>query len=173
MTGMNPTELAVELRRNKAIFETMLRGVPEQARTWKPKADEWSLLEVLCHLLDEEREDFRMRTRLVLEDPSVPLPPIDPTAWVRLRRYQEQAYDQVLDEFLQERDISIAWLEARADAAWGNIHCHPRLGPISAAQFLSAWLAHDYLHLRQLTRLRYGFLAAHHPDGYLSYAGVW
>jgi hypothetical protein len=35
---MNPRDIIAELRRNKAVFESMLRGVPEGARIWKPPA---------------------------------------------------------------------------------------------------------------------------------------
>ena len=37
----------------------LLAGVgPESARV-KPGGDSWSILEVVCHLYDEEREDLR------------------------------------------------------------------------------------------------------------------
>jgi hypothetical protein len=36
----------------------MLRGVTEAQARWKPAPEEWSILEVINYLCDEEREDF-------------------------------------------------------------------------------------------------------------------
>ena len=43
-------------------------GLDEESARWRPGPARWSLLEILCHLLDEEREDFRRRIALLLED---------------------------------------------------------------------------------------------------------
>ncbi|MEM6429633.1 MAG: hypothetical protein AAF708_10365 [Deinococcota bacterium] len=42
---------------------------------------------------------------------------------------------------------------------------------MSAQFFLENWLAHDYLHMRQVVKLKYDYLTA---DGVnLIYAGTW
>ena len=56
-----------ELQKNKAVFENLLNGSTQDAYTWKQASDKWCLLEIICHLYDEEREDFRVRLGLVLE----------------------------------------------------------------------------------------------------------
>ena len=73
---MNQTRIIGELARNKSVFESLLRGVNEQQYRWKPSADKWCLLEVICHLYDEEREDFRARVKHCLENPTLSMPPI-------------------------------------------------------------------------------------------------
>lgn len=66
------------LSANVATFEHLLAGVsPDQAR-WKPDPLQWSILEVVNHLADEEVEDFRQRLELTLRDPKAEWPPIDP-----------------------------------------------------------------------------------------------
>ena len=45
---------------------------------WKPAEDEWSILEVVNHLAEEETDDFRVRLGQLLEDPRKAWPPIDP-----------------------------------------------------------------------------------------------
>ncbi len=66
------------LSKNRWAFESLVKGAsPEQVR-WKPSPDKWSMLEVINHLYDEEREDFRARLEPVLADPRRPLSPIDP-----------------------------------------------------------------------------------------------
>lgn len=83
-----------QLAQHQALFQALLRDVPDELRHWKPAPDKWCLLEIVCHLYDEEREDFRARLRHVLETPDEPLPSIDPVGWVTQRDYLAQDYDQ-------------------------------------------------------------------------------
>ena len=46
---------------------------------WKPNAGAWSMLEVVHHLLDIEREDFHPRLDRALHHPTAPLVEIDPS----------------------------------------------------------------------------------------------
>lgn len=169
---MNHLEIAAELRRNQKVFRHMFHGLNHDQYLWKPQPDKWCLLEILCHLYDEEREDFRARVRHVLQDPGQPLPAIDPVGWVQSRKYIEQDYDQMLDSFLAERDESVAYLESLSSPVWNNTHQHPKFGPMPASLFLNNWLAHDYLHFRQISATKYLYLRAHSSDA-LSYAGDW
>jgi len=43
---------------------------------------------------------------------------------------------------------------------------------MTASMFFSNWLAHDYLHIRQITRLKYDYLKQLTNED-LSYAGTW
>ncbi|MBT8256324.1 MAG: DinB family protein [Bacteroidia bacterium] len=165
-------KIVSELARNKAVFEGLLTGLDQEAYLWKVQPDKWCLLEIICHLYDEEREDFRARVRLVLESPEEHHPSIDPQAWVKSRKYIEQDFQSKLESFLKEREISVAWLESLEDPKWHNTYNHPKVGPLTAGFFLSNWLAHDYLHIRQITRLKYDYLG-HTSGNVLDYAGNW
>src|SRR6187401_1496873 len=46
-----------ELSRNREVISSLLTGMSVVDYTWKPQADKWNLLEIICHLYDEERED--------------------------------------------------------------------------------------------------------------------
>jgi hypothetical protein len=52
--------IALLAQQAQSIMQLVSRVSDEQAR-WKPEADSWSILEVVNHLYDEEREDFRTR----------------------------------------------------------------------------------------------------------------
>ena len=78
----------------------------------------------------------------------------------------------MLQAFLQERTSSIKWLESLSSPQWDNAYEHPTIGPMSGAMILSNWLAHDYLHIRQITRLKYTYLKALSGQN-LGYAGEW
>lgn len=53
---------------------------------WKPSPDQWSILEVLNHLVDEEALDFRRHLVHILESLDAPWPQIDPQGWVTEKR---------------------------------------------------------------------------------------
>jgi len=169
---MDYSILINQLERNKTLFYQLFKDASEEETHWKPSEDKWCLLEIVCHLYDEEREDFRVRTRSTLETPNQPLPMFDPVAWVTERKYIEQDYQQMLAKFLAERTTSINWLRSLKNPNWQNAFQHPKLGPLTAHHFLSNWLAHDYLHIRQATKLKYAYLKEL-TENDLSYAGNW
>ncbi len=145
---------------------------PEQA-TWRPSEDAWTMRETLAHLADEEREDFRVRLIHTLERPGEPWPPIDPAGWVNERAYNAKPLDDSLAKFLAERAQSVAWIRTLDAPDLDTAYAHPQWGPVPAGDLLSAWLAHDQLHLRQLSELHYawtGHISA--PYG-TRYAGPW
>lgn len=158
------------LLKNRTVLNSQLQGKSREEYTFKPTPDKWCMLEVLCHLVDEEKEDFRTRVEYVLRDPNEHLPVIDPTQWPASRNYMGQDYAAKRTEFLDERAKSVTWLESLSNPQWSNAYQHPKLGPLSAELFLANWLAHDYIHIRQLNRLAFGYLQ-HQSGTDLSYAG--
>jgi len=169
---MNYSKIFEELDRNKYIFKGLLEDIDEDEYLWKPNPDKWCLLEIICHLRDEEVEDFRTRVRYVLETPERVLPPIDPANWVKERKYIAQNYKETMIDLIRERERSVNWLQALIDPQWDNEYQHPKIGPLSAKLFLSNWLAHDYLHLRQIVNVKFDYLKSISGED-LNYAGGW
>jgi hypothetical protein len=158
--------------KNRGVFEGLLRGLSLQQVRWKPAPDKWSMLEVVNHLYDEEREDFRQRIELVLADPMQAWPPIDPRTWVTARGYNERELDSSLNNFLAEREKSLAWLGQLSDPNWQNSNDGPN-GTLSAGDLLASWLAHDFLHIRQLARLHWQYVGAISDPYQTGYGGPW
>ncbi len=160
------------LENNWNVFEYLLKNKTKLEYLWKPNSEKWCLLEIVCHLYDEEREDFRARIKSVLEDPEKELTPINPVGWVSKRKYIEQNYEEMVTSFLSERLKSVEWLKSLSNPKWNNAYEHPKLGPMSARLFITNWLAHDYLHIRQIVRLQYERLI--NSTGFdVQYAGRW
>lgn len=169
---MNLDYLIDRLEKNRVVFEGLVRGAsPEQAR-WKPAPDQWSILEVVNHLYDEEREDFRQRLELLLADPSQPWPPIDPRNWATTRSYNERGLDASVNNFFAEREKSIAWLRQLSSPNWENKNEGPN-GLLSAGDMLASWMAHDFLHIRQLARIHWQYVNAIAAPYETAYAGPW
>ena len=170
---MNLKYFIERLSVNRQVFQGLINGVfPEQAK-WKPSPDKWSILEVINHLYDEEREDFRQRLGLVLADPKQTWPRIDPQTWVTSRQYNERDLSTSLIEFLTERENSLSWLNGLQDPNWLIRYEHPDGWTITAGDLLASWLAHDYLHIRQLSRLHWQYVAVIADPFKTNYAGPW
>ncbi len=168
---MEPRAIIESLYRNAATFKSLLADLPDDLVLFRYAPDKWNLLEIVCHLGDEEREDFGARLRHILEGRDGPMPSIDPTGWVASRKYGEQDYRERLDAFLGARERSVAWLRGLDNPGWQRTYLHPKFGEWTAGYLLANWLAHDYLHFRQITRNRYEFLRARAGD--VGYAGTW
>jgi hypothetical protein len=169
---MNHIKIIQELSINSKVYNELLTGLNEDEYLWKSKPEKWCLLEIICHIKDEEQEDFRARTKHVLETPTEPLPSINPAGWVEERKYMQQNFADTLDTFLKEREQSIEWLKSLRSPKWNNTYNHPKFGQMTAKMFLSNWLAHDYLHTKQILKLKFDYLKQL-TDETLTYAGDW
>jgi hypothetical protein len=157
---------------NCGVFENLLADVNLEQSRWKPSPDKWSMLEVINHLYDEEREDFRQRVELTLANPAEPWPPINPREWVSTRSYNERVIDTSLREFLMERENSLRWLRELSQPNWENSNDGPN-GCLSAGDLLASWLAHDFLHIRQLARLHWQYIGETAQPYQTTYGGPW
>jgi len=161
-----------ELAQGAETIQGLVAGVSGAEARVRPSPEAWSILEVVSHLLDEEREDFRPRLDLVLHRPQETWTPIDPAGWVTARGYNERELGATLSAFLAERERSLAWIAGLTAPDW-NREYQASFGPITAGDLAASWAAHDLLHTRQLLELRRTrllALAAPHRTGY---AGDW
>jgi uncharacterized damage-inducible protein DinB len=170
---MNLDYFITRLSANKQVFASLLDGISDEQARWKPAPDKWSMLEVVNHLYDEERDDFRTRLDLTLHDPKRPWLPTDPPGWVIEREYNKRDPAESLRNFVQERDRTIEWLRTLPSPDWTSSHLHPSGFTLSAGDLLASWLAHDLLHIRQLARLHYHYITVVAPACNVAYAGEW
>ena len=169
---MNLEHFIDRLTKNRAVFKGLAKDLQVEQARWKPSSDKWSILEVVNHLYDEEREDFRQRLQLLFRDPSQPWPPIDPPNWVVQRAYNERDPNTSLNNFLEERDKSLAWLKQLSEPNWQSYKDRPD-GTLSAGDLMASWVAHDFLHIRQIARLHWQYVSAVAEPYQTQYAGPW
>ena len=171
---MDARRLIDALDRFQRVLPTIVHQLSIDDAKWKPFPHDWSILEILCHLCDEEVDDFRTRLRLTLETPEKDWPGIDPPRWAIERKYNEKNLDDAVARFVRERAASVNWLRGLGDKVeWSQAHVHPKFGTIRAGDLLASWAAHDALHLRQIAK-RMHQLAQRHGEGFnVAYAGEW
>ena len=103
-----------QMENTARVIRQMVEGMSDEQGRWKPDPDSWSVLEVVNHLYDEEREDFRIRLDVILHHPDQEAPPIDPAGWVTERGYNQRDLRESLNGYLEERRESIGWLKTVA-----------------------------------------------------------
>lgn len=163
-----------ELETNARVVEKMIQGFASEQVRWKPSDLEWSALEVVCHLRDEEREDFPYRICHLLSGSTEKWPPILPAKWVSERSYNSDNLQQALADYLAVRAQNVDWLKSLRVVDWDARYTFEPLVGLSAGDLMSAWTVHDLLHIRQLNELKYHFGERHPFEGrMIIYAGEW
>ena len=169
---MDTTTLIAQMESHAEAIQALAQNISDEQAHWRPGPDSWSILEVLCHLYDEECLDFRVRLDIILHRPEEPWPPIDPKGWVTSHQYSQRDLVQTVTNFLTERQKSLAWLRGLASPEW-QASCKTPWGSMTAGDMFASWVEHDVLHLRQLVELHYAYTAQAVQPHTVIYAGEW
>jgi len=161
-----------ELADSTEIIKGLIKNIDQEQAQVRPDADSWSVLEVICHLYDEEREDFREHLDFILNRQHEEWHDIDPQAWVIERKYNDQNFVEMQDKFFAERSRSLEWLMGLTEIDWSKTYSS-EYGSMSAGEMLSCWVAHDNLHIRQLVELRRMHIENKTQPYDIQYAGDW
>ncbi len=169
---MDFEKLCQELETNAQSIRALISGVSQTEAQIRPEPESWSILEVICHLADEERKDFRPRLDIMLHRPTEAFAPNDSDAWITERKYNERDLAESLDDFLAERKKSLEWLKGLSGSNWEASYTTP-YRTLSAGDMFASWVTHDILHLRQLVELRYARVLRMTAPYDVEYAGGW
>ncbi|MBI4011147.1 MAG: DinB family protein, partial [Candidatus Rokubacteria bacterium] len=85
-----------ELGRLLPALDLLVGDLDDAGWRTRPAPGEWAPLEIVCHLRDEEAEDFGARVRVVVVGRPA-FAPIDPEGWVEARRYRDADPRQALE----------------------------------------------------------------------------
>jgi hypothetical protein len=170
---INIEEIMRQLTSNSEAMRFLVQTISEDQALWKPSPETWSLQEVMGHVYNEERIDFRKHLKEMLNDPQKP--------WGEFRSeeyVQVENCHKALEGFIIEREVSIAWLKTLESPAWDK-KSQASFGPLndmitlSAGDVLLSWVAHDLLHIRQMIELLYAWNAKQSSPYSIDYAGGW
>ncbi len=132
-----------------ALFSLLREHAPD--RWWQhPDPDEWSPLEVVCHLRDSETSVQRPRLQRITEEDNPFLTvPQEPPGPGQIGCDTEELCDPA-EDFAAERQRTAEFLEQLSPAAWGRPARHSIFGPTTLLEMANFTSTHDRLHLQQI-----------------------
>jgi len=142
------------LRRTPPTLTALLGDLPEAWTQTNEGPDTWTVSDVVAHLIHCERTDWMPRARHILaHGQSRPFPPFD--RFGHVRESEGKTLPQLLQAFAHIREVNLSDLVDLhlQPADFERLGTHPALGPVTLAQLLAAWAAHDLTHLHQLSRI--------------------
>lgn len=156
---------------NAQAMRAMVEKLPPEQANWKPNPETWSMKEVLDHVYNEERGDFRAHLQEMFSQPPQPWGALQPR-WSPMPGCAE-----ALQGFLAEREASIDWLRGLANPDW-ELASTATFGnnetiTLRAGDVLVSWVAHDHLHMRQMNELLFAWNARQGAPYGVEYAGGW
>jgi len=115
-----------------------------------PYPDEWSPMQILCHLFESERQVQRPRLERILaeENPFLISPP--PPTGAREPLPCDVDGWQVAHRFVCEREKTIAWVVSRKPEDWKRPARHSIFGHTTLLEMAHFTAQHDRLHINQL-----------------------
>jgi hypothetical protein len=132
-------------------LEAAVSGLNDTALDFRPQGREWSVRQVVHHLVDSHANAF-IRTKLALTED-------DPT----IRPYDQAAFAELPDSLHGPLSLSLPiirglhnrWaylLRALEDGDWARTFQHPEYGPFTLASLLDTYNEHCDIHLDQIAR---------------------
>lgn len=147
------SQTIAQMRQAPRILREMTTSVPDAALDFRPTPQDWTIREVLAHLVDDEM--FVMRTRLerMVKEDRPELAPHDERKWYANRNTARDDLATLLDDFETQRAASLGIFALLRDSEWSRLGFQPEIGEFTAVDWLESWRDHDQTHIDQIARM--------------------
>lgn len=149
----NLFEARGHLSRAPQVLRSLVDGLPDAWLNSNEGPDTWSPIQVMRHLIWCEIDDWVPRVRMILEHQErMAFTPFDRDGGES--RYGDWTADALLDEFAKLRADNLRTLDGFAldEGTLALPGKHPALGAVTLRQLLATWVAHDFVHVTQISR---------------------
>ena len=140
------------LKSTPAALDTLLKQIDETKFSQRPAEDEWSILEIICHLRDVEREINLPRFQQILVEENPFIPGIDSDRWASEREYHKDNLIRSLQIFTETRLRVIDLIKSLSPDSLNNSVNHSIFGPTTILELIRFITQHDQNHLRQIQK---------------------
>ena len=147
-----PHDLLDALKSTPETLTGLLQGVT-QARAVASKGgdEDWSVVQVICHLRDAEEISLQ-RVSSILDQDDPPIFGYDQAALARERNYQGQDLRLALEAFIAFRRQYLATLSSIQPDEWNRTGRHNEIGQITILSHAVHHACHDAIHCAQIAR---------------------
>ncbi len=149
----NRSTLITTLEQTHPTLVRLTAALSDEALDYQQDADEWTIREILAHLVDDEM--FIMRTRLerIIKEDAPALAPHDEKHWYNQRNKGRDQVSELLHDFAIQRAASLNILTFLRDSEWMRQAYHPEYDHFTAEEWVGHWVTHDTVHIAQIERL--------------------
>ena len=138
-----------------AALKAALRGVPRKLLLFTPAPGKWSILEILCHLRDMEREGYLERYTRILAENEPHLPDLNGDALAIERDYRGQKAGDVLRYWMRLRRESLRLLKKSKPEQWRRAGIHETAGRLTIDDLVVRHaVGNDTAHLAQIDAIK-------------------
>ncbi len=139
-------------------LKAALKGLPKKLLLFTPAPGKWSILEILCHMRDMEREAYIERYTRILSEDEPRLPDINGEALAILRAYRSQKAPEVLREWVALRRQTLQLLRKTGKAQWARAGIHETAGRLTMEDLIRRHaVGNDEAHLGQIEAIKRRF----------------
>jgi len=139
------------LRSTPAKLKASLKGVPKALLLYTPAPGKWSILEIVCHLRDMEREAYLARYQRILAEDTPQLPDIDGDVHSLEGDYRSQKLSDAVREWTRLRRECLKLLAGVKREQWERAGIHESAGRLTMADLLRRQaVGNDEAHLAQI-----------------------
>jgi FMN phosphatase YigB (HAD superfamily) len=135
-----------------AALESITKGVPNDAWTVRPEAQEWSLVEILAHLRDVDLEVNLPRMNQLLNQDQPFFAGVDADAWASERNYRQTNIHTIMGEVMSARMSLLELIQPDSEQIWNRPARHAIFGPTTLGELASFIAHHDVLHIHQVKK---------------------
>lgn len=144
------------LQAQRSATQTMLSPLTADQVAFRPKPDDWNMVQVVGHLADAERL-FASRALWFARNETAPLPSFDPDVFMSAVDFEQLGWATVLADLDVVRAGTLALLRTFSEAAWLRRGvASNNLMSVRAMAYIIA--GHELHHLADF-RQRYGLAA--------------
>lgn len=143
-------ELIASLEQTGPALQRLTAGVSDEALDFHAGPGEWSVREILAHLVDDEMYVMRLRLERIVKEEHPHLTPHDEQKWYASRNTTRDQLDELLADFSLQRAASLGIIKMLREEDWTRQGTQPEYGTFTGEGQLSMWAEHDTVHLRQI-----------------------
>ena len=155
LTGLTPRPRTIgqvipRLMGNVGALYGLVETIKPEFWLMRPDPNEWSPLEIVCHLRDSERNIQRPRLQRIASEDNPFISQAQPSPGPGERDLSGEDGPTALREFWNERCITLNFLHELTPEQWSAPARHSIFGPTTLLEMAHFTARHDHLHINQL-----------------------
>ena len=156
-------QLIAALEQTGPTLQRLTAGLDNDALDFHPASNDWSIREILAHLVDDEMYVMRLRMERIIKEDQPHLTPHDEQKWYASRNTTRDQLEELLADFSVQRAASLGIVKMLRETDWARQGTQPEYGTFTAEGWLGNWVEHDAVHLLQIASTLEAYRAKSRP----------